>query len=134
MLVLGVDRTGPRGPAVPAACYTRDSLTAAASALIDAFVDYLIDSGALDDMFSGSNSYLGGGNSARGQPPFQQQQQQQYGGQQYGQPQQQQQPGYGQQPLQQQYTGYAGQNTLDITHSTRYPCMHKKTDSDLCLL
>jgi len=61
-------------------------------------------------MFSGSNSYLGGANSARpGQP-------------QYGQPQQNfQQPtgyagglgpqptGYGQPPLQQQFTGYPGQ-------------------------
>ncbi|KAI5358531.1 Putative EH domain, EF-hand domain, WH2 domain, EF-hand domain pair protein [Septoria linicola] len=44
-------------------------------------------------MFSGSNSYLGGGNSARGGP------------QQFGQAQQPQQ-GFGQAPLQQQYTGY----------------------------
>ncbi|KAF2212595.1 hypothetical protein CERZMDRAFT_40606 [Cercospora zeae-maydis SCOH1-5] len=51
-------------------------------------------------MFSGSNSYLGGGNTARGGPqPFGQPQQQQ---QPYG----QQQPGFGQAPLQQQYTGF----------------------------
>jgi hypothetical protein len=67
-------------------------------------------------MFSGSNSYLGGGNSARnpGQPQYgQQQQQQQYGQQQYGQQQQQQplgpQPtGFGA-PMQPQYTGFPGQ-------------------------
>ncbi|GIZ49781.1 hypothetical protein CKM354_001280800 [Cercospora kikuchii] len=52
-------------------------------------------------MFSGSNSYLSGANSARGGPsPFGQQQQQPQ--QQYG----QQQPGFGQAPLQQQYTGF----------------------------
>ncbi|KAF2166617.1 hypothetical protein M409DRAFT_66615 [Zasmidium cellare ATCC 36951] len=71
-------------------------------------------------MFSGSNSYLGGGNSARGQPPFQQQQQQPYGGQQYGQPQPQQQPGYGQQQLQQQYTGYPPQGGLQ-PQATGFP-------------
>lgn len=61
-------------------------------------------------MFSGSNSYLGGGNSARpGQPQYGQQQQsfQQPGGFQGGlapQP-----TGYGGAPLQQQFTGYPGQ-------------------------
>lgn len=64
-------------------------------------------------MFSGSNSYLGGGNSARpGQPGYgqQQQQQQQYGQQpggfQNGLPPQP--TGYGA-PLQQQFTGFPGQ-------------------------
>jgi len=49
-------------------------------------------------MFSGSNSYLGGANSARGQP-------------QHGQPNGfgPQPTGYGQQPLQNQYTGFPGQ-------------------------
>jgi hypothetical protein len=65
-------------------------------------------------MFSGSNSYLGGGNSARpGQPPYSQQQQQQQ--QQYGQPGGFQgglgpQPtGFGGAPMQPQFTGYPGQ-------------------------
>jgi hypothetical protein len=65
-------------------------------------------------MFSGSNSYLGGGNSARnpGQPQYGQQQPQ-YGQQQYGQQQQQQplgpQPtGFGA-PMQPQFTGFPGQ-------------------------
>jgi hypothetical protein len=63
-------------------------------------------------MFSGSNSYLGGGNSARpGQPQYGQQQQQQ----QYGQPtgfqgQLGPQPtGFGGGPMQPQFTGYPGQ-------------------------
>ncbi|KAF1360180.1 hypothetical protein EJ07DRAFT_116752 [Lizonia empirigonia] len=76
-------------------------------------------------MFSGSNSYLGGGNSARGppqpqygqQPPFGQQQGFQGGmqPQQTGFPQQPmppQQTGFGgapMQPMQQQFTGYPGQ-------------------------
>ncbi|KJX94560.1 actin cytoskeleton-regulatory complex protein pan1 [Zymoseptoria brevis] len=59
-------------------------------------------------MYSASNSYLGGANSARpGQQQYGQPQQPQYGGQ----PQQQfgQQPqGFSQAPLQQQYTGYPG--------------------------
>lgn len=62
-------------------------------------------------MFSGSNSYLGGGNSARpGQPQYGQQQQQGYGqpgGFQGGlgpQP-----TGFGGGPMQPQYTGYPGQ-------------------------
>ena len=76
-------------------------------------------------MFSGSNSYLGGGNSARGPPQPQYGQQQQFG-QQQGfqgglQPQQTgfgmqpQQTGFGgapmppMQPMQQQFTGYPGQ-------------------------
>jgi hypothetical protein len=65
-------------------------------------------------MFSGSNSYLGGGNSARpGQPQYGQQQQQQQ--QPYGQPGGFQgglgpQPtGFGGGPIQQQYTGFPGQ-------------------------
>jgi hypothetical protein len=65
-------------------------------------------------MFSGSNSYLGGGNSARpGQPPYGQQQQQPQ--QQYGQPGGFQgglgaQPtGFGGAPMQPQFTGYPGQ-------------------------
>jgi hypothetical protein len=79
-------------------------------------------------MYSNSSSFLGGGNSQRGQPqqsPFGQQQPSSFpGGQQYGAqqplqsqytgmppPQQQygQQQSYGQQPLQQQFTGYPGQ-------------------------
>lgn len=62
-------------------------------------------------MFSGSNSYLGGGNSARpGQPQYGQQQQsfqQQPGGFQGGvapQP-----TGFGGAPMQQQFTGFPGQ-------------------------
>lgn len=61
-------------------------------------------------MFSGSNSYLGGGNSARpGQPPYGQQQQSygQPGGFQGGlgpQP-----TGFGGGPMQPQYTGFPGQ-------------------------
>ncbi|CAK4034943.1 Actin cytoskeleton-regulatory complex PAN1 [Lecanosticta acicola] len=58
-------------------------------------------------MFSGSNSFLGGGNTARAGPSPYGQQQQQFGQQpqqpQYG---QQQQTGFGQPPLQQQYTGF----------------------------
>ncbi|KAH7132096.1 hypothetical protein B0J11DRAFT_520800 [Dendryphion nanum] len=61
-------------------------------------------------MFSGSNSYLGGGNSARpGQPGYGQQPPygQQSGGFQGGLSQQQ--TGFGGAPLQQQFTGYPGQ-------------------------
>ncbi|KAF2854674.1 hypothetical protein T440DRAFT_441910 [Plenodomus tracheiphilus IPT5] len=62
-------------------------------------------------MFSGSNSYLGGGNSARpGQPQYGQQPQsfqQQPGGFQGGMAPQP--TGYGGAPLQQQYTGFPGQ-------------------------
>jgi hypothetical protein len=70
-------------------------------------------------MYSASNSYLGGANSARpgqqqyGQPqqsPFGQPQQQQFG---------QQQQGFGQAPLQQQYTGYPGGGLQ--SQATGYP-------------
>ena len=56
-------------------------------------------------MFSGSNSYLGGGPSARpGAPQYGQQQPSFQQGPQYGGPPQ----GLGQQPVQQQYTGFPG--------------------------
>ncbi|PVI00276.1 hypothetical protein DM02DRAFT_642557 [Periconia macrospinosa] len=73
-------------------------------------------------MFSGSNAYLGGGNSARpGQPQYGQQQQQQQQQQQYGQqlgpqptgfggaPLGPQPTGFGAAPLQAQFTGFPGQ-------------------------
>lgn len=60
-------------------------------------------------MYSHSNSFLGGGNSARPQPG---QQPAGYGGSSFSNPQQQAGGGYGQpqqQPLSQQFTGYPGQ-------------------------
>lgn len=65
-------------------------------------------------MFSGSNSYLGGANSARpGQPPYGQQSFQQPGGFQGGpgsQP-----TGFGAAPMQQQFTGFPAQQQSQFT-------------------